>query len=115
MFCIMALEHMFGGGDVMLTRRRKGNRRIRIILGVLALTLLLGLAWNSLAMAQAEPPLVYKVVVKPGETLWSIAADYCQGEDPRPLIYAIRKTNQLDSADIFPGQVIVIPEDYRRL
>ncbi|TDT61533.1 cell division suppressor protein YneA [Fonticella tunisiensis] len=51
-----------------------------------------------------------KVVVYPGDTLWSIAAEKNSGyRDVRQLIYEIRKINNLKSPVIYPGQELEIP------
>ena len=51
-----------------------------------------------------------KVVVYPGDTLWSIAAEHNENKyDIRKLIHKIRTANNLKSAIIIPGQELVIP------
>lgn len=54
-------------------------------------------------------------VITSGDRLWNIAEreiennSYYEGEDPRQVIYEIKKDNDLSSEDsIFPGQVIKI-------
>ncbi|NMA62346.1 MAG: LysM peptidoglycan-binding domain-containing protein [Firmicutes bacterium] len=49
-----------------------------------------------------------QVVVKPGDTLWSIARTQVPSEDPRDVVGSIRRLNDLSSADIFPGQVLTV-------
>jgi LysM repeat protein len=46
--------------------------------------------------------------VKPGDTLWSIAERMFPG-DPREGVWELRERNDLDSAVIVPGQVLVLP------
>jgi nucleoid-associated protein YgaU len=46
--------------------------------------------------------------VRPGDTLWSIAAR-TYGGDPREGVWEITKRNGLDSATIVPGQLLVVP------
>ncbi len=46
--------------------------------------------------------------VKPGDTLWSIAERTFPG-DPREGVWELRERNELDSAVIVPGQVLVLP------
>jgi LysM domain len=46
--------------------------------------------------------------VKPGDTLWSIAERSFPG-DPREGVWELRKRNELASATIVPGQVLVLP------
>ena len=46
--------------------------------------------------------------VKPGDTLWSIAERTFPG-DPREGVWELRERNDLGSAMIVPGQVLVLP------
>jgi nucleoid-associated protein YgaU len=46
--------------------------------------------------------------VKPGDTLWSIAERSFPG-DPREGVWQLRERNELASATIVPGQVLVLP------
>ena len=46
--------------------------------------------------------------VQPGDTLWSIAVRSFPG-DPREGVWELRERNDLDSATIVPGQVLVLP------
>ncbi|WP_373665544.1 LysM domain-containing protein [Sporomusa silvacetica] len=48
------------------------------------------------------------VYVKPGDTVWQIAAKYTTDKDDvRELIYEIRQINKLDNnARVYPGQVL---------
>lgn len=46
--------------------------------------------------------------VKPGDTLWSIAQANSSG-DPREGVWQLEHTNHLDSAEISPGQVLLVP------
>ncbi len=49
------------------------------------------------------------VVVRPGESLWSIAERIAPGQDPRPVVAALREVNGGDV--VAQGQQIVVPED----
>lgn len=49
-------------------------------------------------------------VVRPGDTLWSIATRLGDG-DPRPLVDAIQQANGVDPGALVPGQALVIPLD----
>lgn len=46
--------------------------------------------------------------VKPGDTLWSIAAS-SYGGDPREGVWELRQRNHLAGTTIAPGQVLTLP------
>ena len=50
-------------------------------------------------------------VVKSGDTLWDIASDYMTPEykSTNEYIREIITSNQMDSTDIYPGQLIIVP------
>ena len=76
----------------------------RILLAALAVLLL----WAFFAgeTDASGPERHYRV--KPGDTLWSIAERTFVG-DPREGVWELRERNELDSATIVPGQVLVLP------
>jgi LysM repeat protein len=47
-------------------------------------------------------------VVRPGDTLWSIASSHYAG-DPREGVWKIERRNGLGSAAIEPGERLVLP------
>lgn len=49
------------------------------------------------------------VVVESGDTLWSIASSLGDDTDVRAQIDEIQRINGLESADLVPGQVLVLP------
>ena len=75
---------------------------------ILMLAALALIAWAFVARAsQGAGPAVH-YTVKPGDTLWSIAASRYAG-DPRDAIYRIGQKNQLRGSVIVPGQVLLLP------
>jgi LysM repeat protein len=54
----------------------------------------------------AATPQLY--VVKPHDTLWSIATRHYAG-DPRDVIYRLEERNHLAGAVVWPGQRLVLP------
>jgi LysM repeat protein len=54
----------------------------------------------------AGPKRAY--VVRPGDTLWSVAQHTYAG-DPREGVWKLQQTNHLDSATIVPGEKLVLP------
>lgn len=75
---------------------------------VLLVAALALVAWAVVARASegAGPGLRY--TVRPGDTLWSIAASH-YGGDPRDAIYRIDRRNHLDGSLLQPGQSLVLP------
>ena len=84
-------------------RRRRGWGRILLLATALALATV-RIAYGS------GPVVVDRVVVGPGDTVWSIAASHYRG-DPRPHVEAILAANHLRSPNLSPGQTLQIPSE----
>ena len=54
----------------------------------------------------AGPKRIY--VVRPGDTLWSVAQHTYAG-DPREGVWKLQQRNHLSSATIVPGEKLVVP------
>ena len=77
----------------------------------LGVTLGLGGPAIGHALAPETPRLVaaHPYTVRPGDTVWAIAERVGDpGDDPRPLVDAILRENDLGSG-LAPGQVLLIP------
>lgn len=61
------------------------------------------------AESRADFEAIQVVVVKPGDTLWSIAVRCAPEEDPRRTIAAVQALNDLDTLRIMPGQELLVP------
>jgi nucleoid-associated protein YgaU len=66
------------------------------------------------AGAMAAPEAIDRVertryVVRPGDTLWSIAERAAPGHDRRAVVDAIAEANGVDAASLFPGRTLVVP------
>lgn len=48
-------------------------------------------------------------IVQEGDRLWTIAQQTGFENDPRDIISRIKELNNLDSVNIYPGDVIIIP------
>ena len=48
-------------------------------------------------------------MVRPGDTLWSIAARFEPSTDPRIVVDAIGSANGVDPGALVPGQQLAIP------
>ncbi|MDY3048528.1 MAG: LysM peptidoglycan-binding domain-containing protein [Rothia sp. (in: high G+C Gram-positive bacteria)] len=93
------------------------NRRGRFLLRGLPLLTLLALlilgALFQLAPAQAQDPSSQQgaqtIRVLHGDNLWTIAQQIAPEEDSRDVINRIIKLNQLTSAQLTPGQELLLP------
>ncbi len=77
-----------------------------ILTGVVLLALLLAALGAARPSSGAAPEARY--VVRPGDTLWSIAAGR-YGGDPRKGVWRIAERNRISGGLLTPGQVLVLP------
>jgi nucleoid-associated protein YgaU len=75
---------------------------------VLALALLVAVAWAVVARASSAAGAERAYTVRPGDTLWSIAAQR-YGGDPRRGIWRIEQRNGLSAGTVRAGQTLVLP------
>jgi nucleoid-associated protein YgaU len=73
---------------------------------LVAFVIALGVAVSARTSGSAGAEQRY--VVKPYDTLWSIATSHYAG-DPREAIWEIQQRNHLPGATITPGQVLRLP------
>ena len=52
---------------------------------------------------------VTKVLVRPGQNLWSLAETYDPNADPRVITAQIQQLNSMTSDQLQPGQVLWVP------
>jgi LysM repeat protein len=76
----------------------------KLLILLCAAALAVGLAARS--SSGAGPKQIY--VVKPGDTLWSVAQRTFSG-DPRQGVWQLEQRNHLASATIVPGEKLVVP------
>lgn len=62
------------------------------------------------ALSEIERPAYVDVLVKEGDTIWNLAKKHTSENDIRKTIYNIKKANNLSTADIYPGQLLKIPQ-----
>ena len=65
-------------------------------------------AWAVFARTSSGAGHEQVYVVKPADTLWSIARTHYAG-DPRAAIWRIEQRNGLADATLVPGQRLVLP------
>jgi nucleoid-associated protein YgaU len=73
---------------------------------LIAFALAMVVAVTARTSDSAGPEQSY--VVKPYDTLWSIATTHYAG-DPREAVWQIQERNRLAGATIAPGQVLRLP------
>ena len=75
---------------------------------LLVIVLVAALVWAIAARSSdgAGPSRAY--VVKPYDTLWSIAVAHYDG-DPREAVWELQRRNGLDDTLLRPGQRLVLP------
>jgi predicted Zn-dependent protease len=89
-------------------RRRRVNLMPAIALA--ALSLMVAVPMLSGTRLYAASPQRYAVVtVKPGDTLWSIAARHAGDADVQDTIDRITASNRLSGVTLQPGQHLRIP------
>jgi LysM repeat protein len=50
-----------------------------------------------------------EVVIRPGESLWSVAARHAPDRDPTETVEEIRRLNRLSCYLVYPGQQLRLP------
>jgi nucleoid-associated protein YgaU len=66
------------------------------------------LAWSVLAHGSEGAGTGEAYRVRPGDTLWSIAAAHYTG-DPRQAVWKLQHENHLAGGTLTPGQVLRLP------
>jgi hypothetical protein len=76
--------------------------RIGVIVGIVVF------AWSVMARTSQAHGNRQVVIVRPYQTLWTIAAGH-YGGDVRDAIWRIEQANHLAGADIRVGQTLILP------
>ncbi len=90
----------------MIKGHQLPSLRLLILLTVTAAVFLL---ISTRVAAQTPAPTSSSHRVVSGERLWEIASDLETGRDLRAVISEIQHLNDLDTSDLRPGQVLVLP------
>ena len=111
-------EHVFGHHEHMSRTGVRRRRRIAAALGSVGVAIVLSAPVAGALGRHGEasdtkvvPARRWEqvVVVRPGDTVWSIAEAAAGGADPRALVDAIATRNGIDAGAVVPGQSLVIP------
>jgi hypothetical protein len=83
--------------------------RRRAIAGLLGMALVVAMAQagaalggSTLAAPERRPATLVHTIVRPGDSLWSVAQRLTPGEDPRPVVDALAEVRQ--GAPLTPGE-----------
>jgi len=101
------------------TPRLRLTRRGRIVVGaILAAPVAVVLAVSALSGAPAQAGSTVStasfdyITVAAGESLWDLASWVAPEADPREVVSSLIELNQLESAEVQPGQRLAIPLAY---
>ena len=98
-----------------LTRRGRAVVATLIVAVIAAIALVVGLAAAGSVQAanHGQPRAGYQgmheIVVRPGQTLWSIASAAEPGADPRDVVQEIMTANAMTDTTISAGQLLWVP------
>lgn len=68
---------------------------------------------NTVAFSSTYKEPYKEILVREGDTLWKIAMEYMPDNyDIRKMVYDIREFNDMENADIYPGEIIRVPIIY---
>ena len=89
----------------------KNKRRFLIIVMILISIISSIFIFTTKSIESKEFPLEYQdLAILKGDTLWDIAKEITdETEDIRKVIRHIKKINNMETSEIFTGQVIKIP------
>lgn len=97
------------GQDVDVSRTYVRRRRTTLVLVTAIMASLVvgpvGNAFDAGAAVRHER----RVVIRAGDTLWSIAGRLAPEADPRAVVDAIAEANEVDPVRLTPGARLVVP------
>lgn len=92
---------------------RRGRAVIASLVSLPLAVALVLMAFNG-GVATANPggTVVATVTVEVGESLWSVAAALAPDASTADVVADLIAVNELTSAELLPGQVLIVPERY---
>jgi Tfp pilus assembly protein FimV len=105
-------ERAFGDHRAMERTYVRRRRTVAVVAAALVAVVLSPLAASAVRRGEApDPPAPrpVQVVVREGDTLWSIARAVRPDADPRATVEAIVSSNGVDAGALVPGQSLAVP------
>jgi Tfp pilus assembly protein FimV len=90
-------------------RRRRTAAVLTIAVVAVLLSPLAAGAVRHGSSVSPSPSAQVVVVVRPGDTLWSIARRVRPAADPRASVASIMDINAVDAGSLTPGQALIVP------
>ena len=104
-------ERTFDTIPSMVRTRVRRRRMVALATGAVLAGFWVGPVAHALeGVGEPVPISSERYVVRGGDTLWSIAEGVAPDEDPRAVVDAIARSNDVEPGDIRPGQILVIPQ-----
>jgi uncharacterized membrane protein YvbJ len=83
---------------------------IASVITLILLSIIMSYITGTLTSNAESETEIIKITIREGDTLWKIASQYnYYDEDIRAVVHRIKAYNQLESANIYPQQVVMIP------
>ena len=103
-------EQTFGQDGPMARTRVRRRPLVALSLSVALGAILSGPVANAVDPARAPEAAASRLyVIRPGDTLWSIAERSMPSVDPRLVVDAIAAANDVDPGALVPGRQLTIP------
>lgn len=95
---------------VRLTRRGRAARSVILSTALASVLIAFPTALPAVGVASPDRGISgSEVVIRPGESLWSVAARHAPGRDPSETVEEIRRLNRLSGYVVYPGQRLRLP------
>lgn len=95
---------------IRLTRRGRRVRGVLVSMVYVGVLVAAPVLVAQPGVASSEPGAgVSEVVVRPGESLWTLAVRHAPGRDPFATVEEIRRLNRLSGYVVHPGQRLRLP------
>ncbi|MDO4562970.1 MAG: LysM peptidoglycan-binding domain-containing protein [Clostridia bacterium] len=96
-------------------RKRRQDRRRNLRAFCAALIVVAIIVTNAVYAASdnekaGDSRAYFEICVQSGDTLWSLAKEYCEARDIRAAVRDIAEFNQIEIGGLFIGQTIKIPQ-----